>query len=61
LGAEITFVGQKGVSASRRYEADLGKNYTSQVVPVNCAPPSERMREDSNALHPSCTRMGMVI
>ena len=32
LGAEIAFVGKKGVSASLRYDADLGKHYTSQGV-----------------------------
>jgi hypothetical protein len=32
LGAEIAFVGKKGVSASLRYDADLGKNFTSQGV-----------------------------
>jgi outer membrane autotransporter protein len=32
LGAEIAFVNKKGVSASLRYDADLGKNFTSQGV-----------------------------
>jgi len=32
LGAEIAFVSKTGISASLRYDADLGNNFISQAV-----------------------------